>query len=802
MVTQDARLTRRRWRWGVGMVAALVLLASVAVAGKKADPPPLPVGAVVAGQESDRGKAAAHMHDDMAFPPFPVRARDAGWTARGLGGAGGTYCPSFSPHHPGLALLGTDMGAAFRSEDDGRHWELIHFRNRLRFMQFAAQPAYFPDRIYWNRGKSPVLRVSMDKGLNWPALDVSPWRKAEILALGALPGSPDVLLVGTAVDLWRTDTHAATWTKVLDGRVSELLVLDGTVHGVRDNGLIRSRDRGLSWEEVPGVPEGVEITGLTGSADSGGSLLLLAAKPVGLLRSVDGGRTWETVKSPYQDETVLRMAPTQRSVIFAAQTRGVTHQAVLRSRDAGATWEPVFRMARPGQPEGGATNVDRSWVQHRLQWWYYITRKGLAVNPRTPDMLLLTTQGDIYRSEDGGDSWAQTMAEHREVAPGLTANISVGLEVTSAWGYHFDPHDADRHYISYTDIGFARSVDRGRSWIWGAKGSPWTNTFYDVSLDPDVPGRLFASASRLHDIPYDTSLRVVHGKYGLHMNGGVVVSTDFGATWKVPYAADGLPRQVCTTLAVDYATPPDRRVIYAGLFGEGDDDRAGVYKSTDNGRTWERKSEGLGHVDAPSGLRNLHIYRLRLHPATGDLYCLITGLRGPTRETMYNIPGGLWTSSDGGETWRDLSAGQDLAWYATALCFDPRDAGVMYVAAGSPPGRWRQGGVFKTRDGGRSWTRILDDAEAVRTAGGLRPSENMMCVAVHPDDSDLVYVGTTTHGLLYSQDGGASWKAYATFPATPVQSISFDPGDHGRMVVTTFGAGVWEGPHLPRSRPL
>jgi hypothetical protein len=202
---------------GVGLVAAFVLLASVAVGGKKADPPPLPVGAVVAGQESDRRKAAAFMHDDMAFPPFPVRARDAGWTARGLGGAGGTYCPSFSPHHPGLALLGTDMGAAFRSEDDGRHWELIHFRNGLRFMQFAAQPAYFPDRIYWNRGKSPVLRVSTDKGLNWPALGVSPWRKAEILALGALPGSPDVLLVGTAVDLWRTDTHAATWTKFCPG---------------------------------------------------------------------------------------------------------------------------------------------------------------------------------------------------------------------------------------------------------------------------------------------------------------------------------------------------------------------------------------------------------------------------------------------------------------------------------------------------------------------------------------------------------------------------------------------------------
>ena len=798
MVNRGARLAWRGGLWPVAIVLFALFL-SPALAGKKADLPPLSVGAVVAGQESDRKKAAAFMHDDMAFPPFPVRARDAGWTPRGLGGAGGTYCPSFSPFHPGLALLGTDMGAAFRSEDDGRHWELIHFRNGLRFMQFAAQPAYFPDRIYWNRGKSPVLRASTDQGLNWPALSVSPWRKAEILALAALPGTPDVLLVGTAEDLWRTDDHAATWTKVLAGRVGELLVLGDTVYGVNQlDRLVRSRDQGRSWEDMPGLPPGIEIMGLTGGLDDGGSVLVLSAKPLGLLRSVDQGRTWETVKRPYQDETVLRMAPTQRAVVFAAQTRGVTNQQVLRSVDGGATWAPVFRMARPGQPEGAGTNVRRSWVQHRLQWWYYITRKGLAVNPRAPDTLLLTTQGDIYRSEDGGDSWTQTMTEHREAGSDVVSNRSVGLEVTSAWGYHFDPHDATRHYISYTDIGFARSEDKGQSWIWGAKGSPWVNTFYDVSLDPDVPGRLFAAASRLHDIPYDTSLRVTHGNYGLHMNGGVVVSTDFGATWTVPYGKGSLPRQVCTTVAVDPASPVESRVLYAGIFGEGDDDQAGVYKSTDGGRSWERKSDGLGHFDASSGLRNLHIYRLRLHPGTGELYCLITGLRGPTRETMYNIPGGLWKSSDGGETWRELSAGQDLAWYATSFCFDPRDDNVIYVTAGSPPGRWRQGGVFKTRDGGRSWTRILDDELAVRTAGGLRPSENMMCVAVHPDDSALVYVGTTTHGLLYSEDGGTSWKAYAAFPATPVQSISFNPGDHGRMVVTTFGSGAWEGPHLPR----
>jgi hypothetical protein len=76
--------------------------------------------------------------------------------------------------------------------------------------------------------------------------------------------------------------------------------------------------------------------------------------------------------------------------------------------------------------------------------------------------------------------------------------------------------------------------------------------------------------------------------------------------------------------------------------------------------------------------------------------------------------------------------------------------------------------------------------------------EQAMAVALHPQNSRLVYAGTSRNGLLYSQDGGATWRHYAQFPAATVQSINFDPADMTRIIVTTFGQGVFEGPYLPQ----
>lgn len=745
-------------------------------------------------EASSAGKLEA-VSDPATVARLPLYAKN-GWSVLGLGGGGATFNPSFSPFVPGLVLLGTDMGVAFRSEDSGQHWELIHQENNLRFLQFATKPVYFAKRIYWQRGLSPMLVFSEDNGRNWEVVKDVPWQKAKILALAGVPGSHDVLLVGTEGGLWRTENHGQKWSKVADGPVSHLHAMADVIYAIQqERQLLVSKDLGVSWVTKDGLQQFGAAKALTGGGHESARVLFASLDPSGLVRSFDDGDTWEIIKTPYEKETVLVMQGDQSRQIYAAQT-GTTQNKILRSDDQGKTWSSVFNMGSTGGFRAVNSNVEVSWVQTKLSWGYYVTQNGLAIDPLNSSRLIVTTVGDIYRSDNGGESWRQLMTEHLRPSGGggELFNKSVGLEVTSAWGYTIDPHNPSFHYISYTDIGFARSVDSGVSWTWSAKGSPWTNTYYDVATDSGIPGRLYAAASQLHDIPYDTYLGQITASYALHKKGGVVLSDDYGKTWSVPYksgSSESLPAQVCTTIAIDEASPVSRRVMYAGIFGEGDDDAAGVYKSVDGGGTWTKKSQGLGTLQKESGLRNLHIYRLRIHPKSGHIYCLITGLKGSTKDTLYKIPGGLWKSTDGGDSWQDISQGQDLAWQATDFCFDPKSEDIIYVSAASPPGRWRVGGIFRTDDGGKEWDRIFPVKPTIDEAG-----YDVMSVHVHPENSQMIYAGDES-GLYYSADSGKNWKYYKEFPGRPVQDIVFVPGNTSAMIVTTFGTGVWLGPTQP-----
>ena len=229
---------------------------------------------------------------------------------------------------------------------------------------------------------------------------------------------------------------------------------------------------------------------------------------------------------------------------------------------------------------------------------------------------------------------------------------------------------------------------------------------------------------------------------------------------------------------VDPRSTADKLTLYVTLY------EGGVYKSTDGGKTWEQKSKGLGNPP------NLHSCRVRIHPKSGNLYCLVSGLR-----EGYNFPapGGVWKSVDGGETWQDVTGPLKLSW-PTDFAVHPTDENVIYVAAGTVP-RGPQGGVYKTTDGGKTWTRLLKDEDFAKWC--TPPFVHGMLVRLHPDDPNKVYFGSATHGLWYSPDAGATWEVFKKFPFKSILNVEFDPADHKIMYVTTYGAGCWKGWYVP-----
>ena len=331
---------------------------------------------------------------------------------------------------------------------------------------------------------------------------------------------------------------------------------------------------------------------------------------------------------------------------------------------------------------------------------------------------------------------------------------------------------ANRHYIAYTDIGWARSVDSGKTWIWWDKNSwaPWRNTCYEIAFDPDIPGKVWGAFSDVHDIPNDNIISERHGHNG---PGGVCISRDFGASWKPE--AQGLPLRPVTSVVLDPRSPKNARTLYAGVFLEG------VYKSTDDGRTWILKKNGLGSPE------NLRVSRVILHQ-DGTLFAMVCAMRPAQGKPLTSEGVGLYRSRDAAETWEKVNASQ-LFLYPKDFAVHPQNSNIILVGVCDAGGGDQSGGLYRTADGGQTWQRI--GREARQTFGGY----------FHPKHDGWIYMtlteGAPGAGLWLSQDNGQTWQVFDDLPFSNIQRLTFDPSDESLLYVTTFGGSIWRGPAVP-----
>jgi photosystem II stability/assembly factor-like uncharacterized protein len=253
---------------------------------------------------------------------------------------------------------------------------------------------------------------------------------------------------------------------------------DGTLFGSSGTALARSSDGGETWSYLEGVPLGFEIASLGVSPNFAADGIVLVGGTYNtnqILRSADGGATWETVFDA--DSLELKYASDLVAIAFssgfAADERvyaWLQDGGLLRSDDAGLSWSLVAARDDYAQTMASAPSEDRLYVGalygHLLvsedggQSWLdlgqnipgdRIWSESLAFGPG--ESLFLATDKGVYRSLDGGDTWTPS-----------SAGLPLRPDGEGAQGVRALAYQSGRLYAALADGGLFVSDDQGDSW--------------------------------------------------------------------------------------------------------------------------------------------------------------------------------------------------------------------------------------------------------------------------------------------------------------------------------------------------
>lgn len=707
------------------------------------------------------------------------------WRIIGPGGGGAQFVPTVSPHSANRVLVACDMTGSYITDDGGQSWRMFNLRGATRWFVFDPSD----ERVIYAYGIG--LWRSSDSGRTWDLVYPDPAKITGILMPDDHAGV--ILQTGGA----RAPAMTALAVDPADSR-RLYAVIGGVFHESADRGAAwragqslpgggrriyvdpnsRSGDRTLyvvaaagvsvrrsgQWQFQPG-PDNVSsfMDVSAGFRPDGGPPVIYGLTADRLHVSPDGGAHWEAAAAVGQGARLEAVAasfshPDAAYLSYSGLREGeAVYRGVARTDDRGRSWRLAWKEGSLSAP-----NIHDAWISARFGPGWGSNPLGLGVAPANPDLVYATDYGRTMRSTDGGKTWHAVYSRRTETGGWM----STGLDVTTAYGVHWDPFDARRMFITYTDIGLFRSEDGGISWMSSTSGVPrrWWNTTYWVEFDPDVKGRMWAVMSRNHDLPRPKMWRTTPPSA---YEGGVCISEDGGLTWR--QSSGGMPETAATHILLDRRSPPEARVLYVAAFGRG------VYRSTDGGRHWALANKGIEGAEP-------FAWRLA-QDSRGTLYLVVARRREDG--SFGNLhDGALYRSTDGAGSWErmPLPAGVNGP---SGLAVDPLDHNRLYLAAWGrrTAAGARDGGIFLSADGGRTWRNVLARDQHVYDvtvdARGKTPT---------------LYAAGFESSAWRSEDRGESWQRIRGYNFKWGHRVIPDPADPARVYITTFGGSVWHGP--------
>ncbi|MEO6236823.1 MAG: glycoside hydrolase [Vicinamibacterales bacterium] len=720
-----------------------------------------------------------------AAVPLPARQAPASthaslfsamrWRNIGPLRAGRTKALAGVPSQPFTFYMGMVNGGVWKTLNAGRTWTPIFDDQPTGSIGSIAVALSDPNIIYVGSGEGlqrPDLAIgdgmykSTDAGRTWTHLGLRD--SQQIARVEVDPQNPNRLFVA---------------------------VLGHPYGPNEERGIFRSTDGGASFQRVlykdenvggkdvdidPSNPNIVYATLLEGRQGPWENAAW--AGKGGVFKSTDGGTTWTELKKGLPDSignAELTIAPSEPKRIYAYVTPAPEggRGGGGRGRGAAAANNPIYRSDDAGESWAAVSNDQRVGTSNET---------SICVDPKNPDWLIVTSQVTT-KSEDGGKTWVPFKG-----APG-------GDDYQYAW---INPHNTDIIF-AVADQGAVVSLDRGRSW------SSWYNqptaAMYHVTADNAFPYRVCGGqqdsgsacvASRGTDgaitmrewhpasieeygyaAPDPLDPDIVYGtkevtKYDRRTN----QVSDVGPLGGRGSADPALSRQVRTQPIV--FSMVDKKSLFFSTNV--------LWKTMDGGVTWKQISPDLTRRthDIPASVGK---YAEQVRTAN---QADVNGARviytiGPSYQDLNRIwvgtdDGVIATTADGGLHWTDVTPKQMGSYWKVFMMepgrFDPLTA---YAAVNTLRIDDQNPHIFRTHDGGRTWTEIVNGIPGGAAVSAIREDVKR---------KGLLFAGSETN-VYVSFDDGDHWESLRLNMApSSVRDLQVKDDD---LIAGTHGRGIW-----------
>ena len=672
------------------------------------------------------------------------------------------------PGDANTVYVASASGGLWKTTNGGVSWKPIFEREGTISIGDIALAPSNPEVVWVGTGESNVrnsvsfgdgVYKSTDGGKTWQHMGLKDSERISAIAIH--PQNPDVVYIGALGHafgpneergVFMTTDGGKTWTKTLyiDNQhgVADLDIDAANPNilyagmwsferkpwthrsGSEKGGVYKSIDGGRTWNKLTnGLPKLMGRIGVrVAPSNTNVVYVMVEAKDGTLYRSDDRGETFrnvskqESIVSRGFYYTTVRVNPTNENHVYAVAS------TLFTSVDGGKTFRSI---------------TSRSHIDFHALW----------IDPKNPKRMWHGQDGGIGVSYDGGETWEAVY------------NIPLGQ--------FYQVHADNRQPFYYVmgglqDNGSWTGPSRTREPA-GIMNDDWRmvsfgDGFYVIN-HPDNP-EIYLSESQGGNIiwtDFRTREQQQVNPWGRGSGGGPAAGQKFRWNWNAPIVF----------------SPHEKTTVFFG--------GNVLFKSPDFGKTWEQISPDLTTND-PEKLKDAG-GPVAVENSTAEYHStIITVNESPVQKGQIWVgtdDGNLQVTTDGGKNWSNLVKNvPGMAANSPVSHVEPSrtNANTAYVAFERHMFDDFKPYIFKTSNGGKSWTSI---------AGNLPAKAYVQIIREDPKNTNLLYAGTEL-GLFASYDGGANWLRLnlKNLPHVAIHDILIHPREND-LILATHGRSLW-----------